>query len=198
MQAAAAHTFISIAHELTALIAQLKSAAQDQLEQGTEPATVSYLFKGRVSKWYSQNHMKIIATAQSLARRESNLSQIGKITVSAYTSSSGMTALTKGAAFKSYLELLPKAMAEIGHADLGRDVIRRFDEVTTMIETHGQSSVARSKQRKDKTLVSAQQVAANAAYEQLLSAQSTEKRHELREKTARADNKLVALAKLLG
>lgn len=198
MQAAAAHTFTSIAHELTALLAQLKSAAQGQLEEGTEPATVSYLFKGRVSKWYSQNHMKIIATAQSLARRESNLAHIGKITVSAYTSSSGMTALTKGAAFKNYLDLIPAAMAEIGHVELGREVVRRFDEVVTMIENHGKSSVARSKQRKDKTLVSAQRATANALYEELLSAQHDDLRHALREQTARSDNKLVALMKLIG
>lgn len=198
MQEAAAHTFCSIAHELTALLAQLKSKAQDQLEEGTEPAVVSYLFKGRVSKWYSQNHMKIIATAQTIARRESNLAHIGKITVSVYASSSGMTALTKGAAFKSYLEKLPQAMAEIAQGELGNKVTRLFDDIVTMIENHGKSSVARSKQRKDKTLASTQREAANAAYEHLLSAQGDEKRHELREQTARADNKLVALAKLLG
>uniref|UniRef100_A0AAU6W1G6 Uncharacterized protein n=1 Tax=Pseudomonas phage Nican01 TaxID=3138540 RepID=A0AAU6W1G6_9CAUD len=159
---------------------------------------MTYLFKGRVSKWYSLNHMKIIATAQMLARKETNLAFIGQITVSAYTSGSGMTKMTKGAAFKSYLELLPDAMAEIGQHDLGRRVIQDFDAITTLIENHGKSSVARSKQRKDKTLVSAQRETANALYEELLSAQSDHLRHALREATRKSDNKLVALTKLLG
>lgn len=198
MQSSAAYTFASIAHDLIALLAQLKSSAHDQLEQGTDAGTVTYLFKGRVSKWYSQNHMKIIATAQQLSRRESNLAHIGKITVSAYTSSSNMTALTKGAAFKQYLELIPKAMAEIGQIELGQRVTRDFDAIATMIENHGKSSVALSKRRSDKTLASAQRETANALYEELLSTQHDDRRHELREKTKREDNKLVALMKLLG
>lgn len=198
MKSAAANTFTSIAHDLIALLAQLKSSAFDQLEQGTEPGTVTYLFKGRLSKWYSQNHMKIIASAQTLAGNQSNLAFIGKITVSAYSSGSGMTNLTKGSAFKTYLELLPAAMAEIGQLSLGKRVTQDFDAVVVMIENHGKSSVARSKQRKSKTLVSAQIEAANAVYEQILSTQHDDRRHELREKTRKSDNKLVALMKLLG
>lgn len=198
MQSSAAHTFTSIARDLIALLAQLKSSAIDQLEQGTEPAVVSYLFKGRVSKWYSQNHMRIIATAQMLARRESNLAYIGKITVSAYTSGSGLTKMTKGAAFKSYLELLPQAMSEIGYVELGQRAAQDFDTVVSLIEQHGKASTARSKQRKDKTIISAQRETANALYEELLSTQHDEVRHALREQTRRSDNKLVALMKLLG
>lgn len=198
MQSAAAHTFASIAHDLIALIAQLKASAHDQLEEGTDTGTVAYLFKGRLSKWYSTNHMRIIASAQTLARRESNLAHIGKITVSAYTSGSGLTKMTKGAAFKNYLELLPQATAEIGKIELGQRVTRDFDEVVSLIENFGKSSVARSKQRKDKTCEIAQHEAANAVYEQILSTHHDDRRHELREQTRKSDNKLVALMKLLG
>lgn len=198
MQNSATHTFVSIAHELIALLAQLKSSSFDQLEEGTEPRVVAYLFRGRLSKWYSQNHMKIIASAQQLAGNKSNLAFIGKITVSAYTSSSGMTSLTKGSAFKSYLELIPTAMAEIGHIELGKRVVQDFEAILAMIESHGESSVAHSKQRKDKTLESAQREQAIAVYEQILSTQSEDRRHALREKTRKSDNKLVALMELLG
>lgn len=198
MQSSAAHTFISIAHELIALLAQLKSSAQEQLDQGTDPGTVTYLFKGRLSKWYSMNHMKIIASAQMCTRSQSNVASIGRITVSAYTSSSGMTRLTKGSAFKSYLELLPEATAELGRAEIGQRVAQDYEAVEQLIKNFGRASVALSKRRKDKTLASAQRETANALYEELLSTQHDDRRHELREKTKREDNKLVALMKLLG
>ncbi|MEG0063113.1 MAG: hypothetical protein RR740_00775, partial [Pseudomonas sp.] len=182
MNSSAALTFTSVTHDLTATIAQLRSAAQDQLERGLEPATVNYLFKGRISKWYSVNHAKIVSSARSNARKGSALEVIGKLTVSAYSSSSGMSNLTKGAAFKEYLEALPAAMNELSNPDLGRRAARDFDAVVNMITDAGEAPETRTAKRKEKTLLSAQRAAANAAYEHLLSAQSDEKRHELRAK----------------
>jgi hypothetical protein len=197
MQSSASHVFLSIAHDLITFMSALRSTVIDQLEQGMEPQTVNYLFKGRLSSWYSQNHMKIVSTAHSLCQNKSNLAHIGKITVSAYTGGSGMTRLTKGAAFKTYIEFLPAAMSEIGRADLGTRALSDFESIQNLISESGQASESDSKQRKQKTLISAQIQAADALYEQILSDMSEQQRHELRQQTARADNKLTALMGLL-
>lgn len=198
MQSSAIHTFVSIGNDLVTLLAQLKFTTLEQLEEGTGPGVVAQLYKGRLSNWYSMNHMKIIATAQAILKPGSNIASIGKITVSAYNSNSGMSRLTKGAGFATYVELIQLAMTEIGKAELGDRIVNDLAAIDLQIKGFTQSSVARSTAQRDVSLVSTQRSAANALYELVLSDIADETtRHELREQTKRADNKLTALKVLI-
>lgn len=188
--------FISIAHSLSSLLTDCRFSVASQLENGTSPRTVNFLFRGRLSRWYAENHAQIISSAQSLKTSKSDaISAIGAMTVSAYTSASQRSELTKGKAFDHYLLQLPDALLAIGHdPKIGRDLQRLYESVKAMIEG---SSVAASAKPKRANPLAPQIAQANALAEQLLNTLPETERHEARRAVGRADNKLAALKRYI-
>lgn len=194
----AAHSLASINVELIALLADLKFSTLNQLEDGLTPQTVNYLYRGRLSSWYSKNHPKIVSSAQSLASKGPAMVELSKLTTSAYSSSSGKTQLTPGNVFKAYIELLPDAMREIGKLELAVRVMTALTEIEQQIKGFSEETPRTAPKKKSNPLLAEQAAQANDLYEQLLGSIDDERlRHDLREKTKRADNKLGALMKLI-
>ena len=197
MNGSASLSFVSNVHDLIRDLARFRISVEEQIEKGLPVLTIKYLFSGRTSVWYSSHHQSIVGTARSCATRDSALEEISRITFSAYNSSSGATQLTKGKAFKKYLELLPAACAELGVEHLGKRALADYEAIISLIDSNTVKAQRASKRSKEKTLVTTQMQQADALYETLLAQQSEPERHKLREQTKRADNKLVALLKLL-
>lgn len=197
MNESASLSFLSNVHELIHALSAMRMSTEEQIEKGLEAMTLKYLFAGRTSNWYASHHQSIVGNARACATRDSALQAIGQITFSAYNSSSGATQLTKGKAFKRFIELLPQAAEELGSAHLGWRALENYESIITLIEGQKKKPQSASKRSKVKPLVTTQMQQADALCETLLAQMSEPERHKLREQIKRADNKLAALLKLI-
>lgn len=197
MNESASLSFLSNVHELVHALSAMRTSVEEQIENGLRVLTIKYLFAGRTSNWYANHHQSIIGSARSCATRKSALEAVSQITFSAFSSSSGATQLTKGKAFKRYLELLPQATEELGSGHLGKRALSDYEAIISLIEGHKEKPQRASKRSKEKPLITSQMQQADALCESLLAQMSVADRHIMREKIKRADNKLVALLKLM-
>lgn len=197
MNESASLSFLSNAHDLIHALSAMRASVEEQIEKGLKVLTIKYLFAGRASVWYANHHQSIVGSARSCATRKSALEAVSQITFSAYSSSSGATQLTKGKAFKRYIELLPAASEELGSGHLGKRALADYEAIVSLIDGHKEKPQSASKRSKEKPLVTTQMQQADALCERLLAQMSVADRHIMREKIKRADNKLVALLKLM-
>lgn len=201
MRESAALSFISTVHDLCAMLHQCKNTVEDQIQNGQSARIVRYTFRGRVSRWYSQNHSKIISTARVCStHKDDALKQTAGITITAFTSGSGQGGMhTKGKGFDQYLWLLPETTKALGQGAIGARAARAYAEIDSMIENMtGKTSASAPKSSREKPITTTQMQQADAVVEAILAEISDPAyRHQLREQIKRADNKLSTLTQLL-
>lgn len=201
MRESASLSFISTIHDLLAMLHQCENTVEAQILEGQHPRMVRFVFRGRVSRWYSQHHSTIISTARSCSKHKDDaMKKTAEITVSAYTSGSGQSGeLTKGKGFDAYLYLLPETSKMLGAQALGERAVLLYECIDSMIKNmSGNASGSASKASKEKRITTTQMQQADALAEAILAdIPDPELRHRLRDQIKRADNKLSALTQLL-
>lgn len=194
------NTFKSIANDLVAEYHKINMSLEKMTDDGHGDLLGRHC-AARKSSWFAKWYPKIISSARALSNRSPAFSSIAKLSVTAYSSASGVdTNHSKMSAFKSYFENLQTALKVIGAENVWlrlRDADLKQQNLVEIGKKEIKDAYHSDKVTKPKSkhneLASSQSAAANNAVDTVIKTLPQNLQHAARQAVAKADNKLKAL-----
>lgn len=195
------HQFVSVVNGLVVELHNISISLEKMTDDGHGDILRRHV-AARTARWFSNNFPTIHSSASALKSVDSSFKELAQIGVSSFTSSSGMTGLTKSSGYETFLHYVYKALSKIGSSSVASRLQQANAKLDAMVEK-GKEEYKQSRQvnkeiRVKDDLKGKQSAAVEQMVNDVIKGLSPSLQHAARQAIGKSDNKLRALQDFLG